>query len=126
MAVGQPFAFAGLWGAWFLPGKTEWIQSFTIITTDPNELVESIHTRMPVILHPRNYDRWLSRDATDQPPIDVLRPFEAVAMAAYLTGNTRQELLDEPMIAFTAMFITYLSLCDPLTETMFRSPKHSL
>ena len=37
------------------PETCDWLQSFTIITTDLNELMESIHTRMPVILHPRNY-----------------------------------------------------------------------
>lgn len=58
--------------------------------------MERIHTRMPVILHPKDYDRWLSRETTGQPPVDLLRPFEAEAMAAHLTGNTPQEPLDEP------------------------------
>ena len=96
MADGQPFAFAGLWGAWKNPATDQWLQSFTIITTDPNELMERIHTRMPVILHAKDYDRWLSRETTDQPPVDLLRPFDAEAMAAHLTGNTQQELLNEP------------------------------
>ena len=96
MADGAPFAFAGLWGAWFHPGTTEWIQSFTIITTDPNPVMEKIHTRMPVILHPKDFDRWLSREVTEQPPLDLLRPFEADAMRAELTGNTVAEMFDEP------------------------------
>jgi len=52
-----------------------------------------IHTRMPVILHGRDYDRWLSREVTDQPPIDLLRPYEREAMemipANPLVGNVR-------------------------------------
>ena len=93
---GQPFAFAGLWGAWKHPDTGDWLQSFTIITTDANELMEPVHTRMPVILHPKDYDRWLSIDETDQPPIDLLRPFESEAMLAQLTGNRQDEMFAEP------------------------------
>jgi putative SOS response-associated peptidase YedK len=86
------FAFAGLWDAW-KDGQGHWLQSFTICTTTANELMSSIHTRMPVILHPRDYDRWLSRDVTDQPPTDLLRPFESDDMemkpANPLVGNVR-------------------------------------
>ena len=76
--------------------EAQWLQSYTIITTDPNELMESINTRMPVILHPKDYDRWLSREATEQPPLDLLRPYEADAMAAKLTENTQEEIFVEP------------------------------
>ena len=48
---------------------------------------------MPVILHPRDYDRWLSREVTDQPPLDLMRPFESedmqMAPANPLVGNVR-------------------------------------
>jgi putative SOS response-associated peptidase YedK len=93
---GKPFAFAGLWGAWKNPATDGWLQSYTIITTDPNELMESIHTRMPVILHPKDYDRWLSREETDQPPVDLLRPYEADKMHANLTRNAQDEIFAEP------------------------------
>ncbi len=92
----RPFAFAGLWGAWKNPETGDWLQSYTIITTDPNELMESIHNRMPVILHPNDYTRWLSREETEQPPIDLLRPFEAETMTAHLTDNTQDEMFVEP------------------------------
>jgi putative SOS response-associated peptidase YedK len=39
-----------------------------------------IHPRMPVILHSRDYDRWLNREETEQLPLDLLRPFESEAM----------------------------------------------
>jgi putative SOS response-associated peptidase YedK len=93
---GKPFAFAGLWGAWHNPQTGDWLQSYTIITTDPNELMEPIHSRMPVILHPKDYDRWLSREATEQPPIDLLRPYEAGKMKAHLTSNKQDEMFLEP------------------------------
>jgi putative SOS response-associated peptidase YedK len=54
------FAFAGLWDAW-KDAEGHWLQSFAIVTTDANELMARIHSRMPVILHRRDYDRWLDR-----------------------------------------------------------------
>jgi putative SOS response-associated peptidase YedK len=88
LASGQPLAFAGLWEAWKEPNKSQqdvdtWLQSFSIITTTSNELISSVHDRMPVILHPKDYDRWLSREKTDQPPVDLLRPFPAEEMKAW-------------------------------------------
>ena len=84
------FAFAGLWDAWKDPDGI-WLQSFSIVTTEANELMSAVHTRMPVILHSRNYDRWLSREATEQPPLDLLRPFDSDQMemspANPLVGN---------------------------------------
>jgi len=55
---GEPFGFAGLWEQWTAPDGSE-IKSATIITTEPNELVKSLHDRMPVILPRSAYDRWL-------------------------------------------------------------------
>ena len=50
------------------------------MTTEANELMAAVHTRMPVILHPKDYARWLSREVTERPPLDLLRPFEPEAM----------------------------------------------
>lgn len=86
MADGEPFAFAGLWDGWKDP-EGGWLQSFSIITTDANELMAPVHNRMPVILKPADYTRWLTRDPGSthglghgQPPIDLLRPFDSEAM----------------------------------------------
>jgi len=38
---------------------------------------------MPVILHPSDFDRWFSREESDRPPIDLLRPFPAEEMEAF-------------------------------------------
>lgn len=51
---------------------------------------------MPVILHARDYDRWLSMGTAEQPPIDLLRPFEAEAMAAHVVENRQDEMFAEP------------------------------
>jgi putative SOS response-associated peptidase YedK len=54
----EPFGLAGLWDAWRKPdGKA--VESFTIITTEPNELVQPIHNRMPVILRREDEEQWL-------------------------------------------------------------------
>ena len=54
----EPFALAGLWDVWRKPdGKR--VESFTIITTEPNELVRPVHNRMPVILLPEDEEQWL-------------------------------------------------------------------
>jgi putative SOS response-associated peptidase YedK len=55
---GRPFAFAGLWEHWEGPeGKA--IDSCTILTTTPNDLLRPLHHRMAVILNPENYNLWL-------------------------------------------------------------------
>ena len=77
----SPFAFAGLWESW-RNGRE--IRSCTIITTAPNELAASIHNRMPVILHPEDYDMWLDPDFDEREPLtSLLKPFPAEAMEAY-------------------------------------------
>jgi len=57
------FRLAGLWDVWRKPdgGKVE---SFTIITTEPNDLIEPIHNRMPVILQPEDEEPWLDTSRT--------------------------------------------------------------
>jgi putative SOS response-associated peptidase YedK len=79
-----PFAFAGLWEHWSDRDSGGELQTCTILTTAPNELMEPIHTRMPVILAPDDYAPWLDPDF-DQPQIlqAMLRPYEAEAMDRY-------------------------------------------
>lgn len=79
----HPFAFAGLWELWKSLDGSE-IRSCTIITTQPNSLLEQIHNRMPVILPPEVYDQWLTPE--DRPAIqlnDLLTPYPADEMTAY-------------------------------------------
>ena len=92
LSNGNWIGFAGLWDAW-KDKDGHWLQSFAIVTTEANELMAPIHPRMPVILHPRDYDRWLDREETERLPIDLLRPFESDEMEAFLAnpkvGNVR-------------------------------------
>src|ERR1700747_1367616 len=77
MKDGSPFGLAGIWENGRDPASSEWIRTFAIITTDSNELVADIHDRMPVILAPADYARWLSEEPD---PRDLMRPFPAHLM----------------------------------------------
>ncbi|MDQ7012857.1 MAG: SOS response-associated peptidase family protein [Planctomycetota bacterium] len=72
------FCFAGLWDSW--QGDGEPAESFTILTTEPNDLVATIHDRMPVIVRPSDFDRCLGEDA---PPDSLFDPFPAEEMEAF-------------------------------------------
>ena len=81
----SPFAFAGLWASW---DKGDGIRSCTIITTDANDLVGEVHNRMPVILHPEDYEMWLEPDFDEREPLTtLLKPFPAEAMEAYAVSR---------------------------------------
>jgi putative SOS response-associated peptidase YedK len=84
----QPYAFAGLWERWKDAKVGSELRTFTVITTDPNELVEPMHDRMPVIIPEEAYDRWLQPGDPALPPIDLLRPFDAGKMTAWKVSTT--------------------------------------
>lgn len=97
----EPYAFAGLWESW-QPKDGEPLETFTILTTAPNELMAPIHNRMPVILETKDYDRWLDPGDPTRPPVDLLRPYPAEQMQAWpvsdRVGNVRNddpELLEQ-------------------------------
>ena len=82
MKDARPFALAGLWESW-QPDEGPAVQSFTLITTEANGVVEPVHDRMPVILPPAAWDRWLDprvREVADVLPL--LRPYPAGEMKA--------------------------------------------
>src|ERR1051326_8720559 len=81
MADRQPFAFAGLWDRWRGSDGAE-VHSFTIVTTDANQLLSSVHNRMPVILDERDWDRWLDPKVTRPDDLQpLLRLYASEAMA---------------------------------------------
>lgn len=80
---GSPMAFAGLWESWKSP-EGETIESCSIITTAANKFMEPIHVRMPVILHPQEYEHWLDRELNDPAKLQSLyQPYPADTMEAY-------------------------------------------
>lgn len=76
----SPFGLAGLWENWRDPATGEWLRTFCIVTTRANALVRPIHNRMPVILAPADYARWLGDEAD---PRDLLKPFPAEPMTIW-------------------------------------------
>jgi putative SOS response-associated peptidase YedK len=69
MKDGSVFGLGGLWENWKNPTTGQWERSFAIITVPSNDLVGQIHDRMPAILKPESYERWLGPE-TD--PHDLL------------------------------------------------------
>jgi putative SOS response-associated peptidase YedK len=79
LADNLPFCFAGLWERWRDPETKTALESFTIITTDANELMAPIHNRMPVMLSKHDMAPWLEGSDAAK----LLRPYPAKQMRAY-------------------------------------------
>ncbi|MBW1711680.1 MAG: SOS response-associated peptidase [Deltaproteobacteria bacterium] len=79
----SPFALAGLWDAWSGPDKGR-LESFTIITTQANDLVRPVHDRMPVILDRQAEAAWLNLEITEPALMTkILKPFPSELMTGY-------------------------------------------
>jgi len=77
------FAFGGLWDRW-RDSNHNVLETCTILTTRPNSLVADVHDRMPAILAPADYDRWLDPGIINPEMIlDCLKPFDASLMRKY-------------------------------------------
>jgi putative SOS response-associated peptidase YedK len=76
---GEPFAFAGLWTRSKIEG--DWIESCTLITTNPNDVVERVHNRMPVIFPGADAERaWLDPGLEAEEALGLCAPFPADRM----------------------------------------------
>jgi putative SOS response-associated peptidase YedK len=101
MKDGAPFAFAGIWDRWRHNGRT--IDSCAIITTTANELLATIHHRMPVILESESYGLWLSEDSRSADLKDLLAPFPADAMTSHpVSYDVNDAKLDEERMVLPA------------------------
>jgi putative SOS response-associated peptidase YedK len=81
---GLPLALAGLWTGRQDPESGEWLRTFTIVTTRPNDFMGSIHDRMPVIVPPDSWSAWL--DPTPKDPGELralLEPRDDIPLSAY-------------------------------------------
>jgi putative SOS response-associated peptidase YedK len=77
------FCFAGIAAKWKSP-TNDVIESFSILTTDANKLVEDTHDRMPVILPKSQYKRWLTTEPERaEQLLELLVPFDATEMKKY-------------------------------------------
>jgi putative SOS response-associated peptidase YedK len=77
----EAFAMAGLWDVWRKTPQSPELHSFTIVTTQANELIP--HDRMPVILDEPAQRRWLDAETPTEVLQSLLQPFPARAMEAY-------------------------------------------
>lgn len=107
----EPFAMAGLWERWQPPQKqtglnefgngrpereADAVETFTIVTTEPNEVVKRLHDRMAVVLPSGTEDRWLAGDGTDllEPYPGEMRAYP-VSTAVNNPQNDAPELVEE-------------------------------
>jgi len=77
---GMPLGLAGLYERWLAPDG-EVLDTCTVITTDANDLRRDVHGRMPVIIAPQDYARWLDRSASTV--ADLVAPYPSDALRAY-------------------------------------------
>jgi putative SOS response-associated peptidase YedK len=78
----EPFAFAGLWDSW-RTASGEQLRTCTIITTEPNALMASIHNRMPALLLPDALTTWLDPGVQNEQVLrDLLNPYPTEFMVA--------------------------------------------
>ena len=95
----SPFGIATLWENWQDPTTREWVRTFVVLTTPSNDLVSRIHDRMPAILNPADYERWLGLEPD---PRDLLVPFPSEPMTIWPISrrvnspdNDDEQLLEE-------------------------------
>lgn len=74
------FSVAGLWNGWKNPANQQIIYSFTIITIQANELVETIHSRMPSILYAEEEKLWLDNKLTKLDAMQLLQQYPSDQM----------------------------------------------
>jgi putative SOS response-associated peptidase YedK len=97
----KPFALGGIWDRWVSPDQRTVLESYSIVTTETNELLAPLHDRMPLIIAKRDEQRWLERGDPQRPPIDLLRPFDSEWMKCWRVKpdvgnvrNNRPDLID--------------------------------
>jgi putative SOS response-associated peptidase YedK len=90
-----------IWEPWMSKDKQTTLETYSIITVEPNELLVFMRDRMPLIIDPRDYIRWLEHGDPQQPPIDLLQPFDSELMKTWRVKpdignvrNNRPDLID--------------------------------
>ncbi len=122
MNSGEPFALAGVWESWRNPETGEDIRTFCVITRPPNEMMATIHDRMPVILHREDYERWLSPEPDPYAPDEALprRADDHVASRSQgrlaeerQRGYPRPGRLRETMVTIEELILVYICMFAP-------------
>jgi len=107
----RPFAMAGLWAQWQPPGtqtgldafagggettEPETVETFTIVTTEPNDTVADLHHRMGVILDDADVDEWLTADT--ERAAELLTPYEGEMRAYPVSTAVNSPANDSPAL----------------------------
>jgi putative SOS response-associated peptidase YedK len=96
MKDGAPFGLAALWENWKDAATGEWLRTFCVMTTRANALVRPIHNRMPAILRPEDYARWLSEE---KDPRDLLAPYPSEPMTMWpVSTRVNNHRNDDPSL----------------------------
>jgi putative SOS response-associated peptidase YedK len=83
----RPFAFAGLWDRWRAPDQS-WVISYTIVTCAANRQLARLHDRMPVVVAPEDFERWLTREPVDPAGLqDVIAPADPAGWVVEPVGE---------------------------------------
>lgn len=102
------FAFAGLYDIWENE-KGEKIKTFTIITTEPNDLLKEIHNRMPVILKREDEKVWINKEEKNiEKLLSLLKPYPAEDMEAYPVSKKVNNPTNDSEDLITPVKIFYL------------------
>jgi putative SOS response-associated peptidase YedK len=135
MASGEPFAFAGLWDSWQAPDGSN-LETCTILTTAPNQLLADIHDRMPVILPPESYEAWLDpRFRGVAEATAMLKPFDAGMMRRYVVGTRVNNVANddpdcsariEPSMPIQAVLFQPRGLRHPPRKAKTHNPRASV
>src|SRR5262245_54727416 len=123
MKDGSPFGLAGLWENWRNPNTGEWERTFAIITVPSNELVAQIHNRMPAVLEPRSYERWLSTEA-DPHDLLITYPSEPMTMWPISTRVNKPENDDATLLDRTERSASRTSAAGPTGRRLGQSPSN--
>ena len=81
---GEPFALGGVWESWRAPDGNI-LRTCCLITTGPNEIMQPVHDRMPVIVSPNDYEAWLTGEADDA--LGLVRPYRTDEMQAWAVSR---------------------------------------
>ncbi len=114
-----PFCFAGVYDHWVDKETGEVTDGFAIITTEANPMLKNVHVnlkrpdnggRMPVILHEKDYDKWLDPQATEDEIEALMKPYEQERMQAYTISKMITKRTIDPNAPETLQFYPYPEL----------------